>query len=204
MNYAVVLLGLGILAKYAYENVPDEVFVRLGKPLKIAFFMCLVGAISCGAVTSVLNLAQPVAADSKSSAGGEVEILSKQIATLQVKVESMEKSLQNLQESIGEPTITTKSKDSTKKKDSFKEKETDAKASSTSKNDSGDTEVSKCAGASVVTANVYLRARASTSSHVLTLIPRGTSIHVLNTTGDWNKVRYGNFKGYVAKRYCSK
>lgn len=53
------------------------------------------------------------------------------------------------------------------------------------------------------TANVNLRSGASKSSSVLTVIPRGTKVPVLGTSGSWTKVTYDGKTGYVSSQYLT-
>lgn len=53
------------------------------------------------------------------------------------------------------------------------------------------------------TANLNLRAGASTSYRILLTIPKGSSISVYSTTNGWSYVSYQNTYGYVSKTYLS-
>lgn len=60
---------------------------------------------------------------------------------------------------------------------------------------------------SKVTSTLNVRKEASTMSAILTTIPSGTVVYILNTSGDWYKIRvtYGGqtYTGYVAKEYIT-
>ena len=51
------------------------------------------------------------------------------------------------------------------------------------------------------TANVNLRAKASTNSSVLATVPKGKNITYLSKSGSWYKVKYGSRTGYVSAKY---
>lgn len=51
------------------------------------------------------------------------------------------------------------------------------------------------------TAKVVLRKSADKDSKALQTIPEGEEVDLLGTSGSWYKVRYGNFSGYVMKKY---
>ena len=48
---------------------------------------------------------------------------------------------------------------------------------------------------------VVLRSESSKTSTALQTIPEGEEITVIRTSGDWFRVRYGNFTGYIMKQY---
>ncbi|MBQ8670487.1 MAG: peptidoglycan-binding protein [Oscillospiraceae bacterium] len=50
-------------------------------------------------------------------------------------------------------------------------------------------------------AKVVLRKSADKDSKALQTLPEGEEVDVLGTSGSWYKVRYGNFTGYVMKKY---
>lgn len=51
------------------------------------------------------------------------------------------------------------------------------------------------------TAKVVLRKSADKDSKALQTIPEGEEVDLLGSSGSWYKVRYGNFSGYVMKKY---
>ena len=53
----------------------------------------------------------------------------------------------------------------------------------------------------VNTSSLKLRQSASTSAKVLQTLDKGDSLNVLSATGDWYKVTYGKYTGYVMKKY---
>jgi peptidoglycan hydrolase-like protein with peptidoglycan-binding domain len=55
--------------------------------------------------------------------------------------------------------------------------------------------------AGTANASVVLREESSKSSKALQTIPQGDEVSVLRASGDWYRVRYGSFTGYVMKRY---
>lgn len=50
-------------------------------------------------------------------------------------------------------------------------------------------------------AKVVLRKEANKDSKALQTLPVGEDVEILSSTGDWYKVRYGKFTGYVMKKY---
>ena len=59
-------------------------------------------------------------------------------------------------------------------------------------------------GTSVGTVNcttLNLRAKATKDSKALQTLSKGDELTILDTTGDWYKVSYGRFTGYVMKKY---
>ena len=52
-----------------------------------------------------------------------------------------------------------------------------------------------------LTAKVVLRKSASKDSKAVQTLPEGDEVTVLDSSGDWYKVRYGNYSGYVMKSY---
>ena len=50
-------------------------------------------------------------------------------------------------------------------------------------------------------AKVVLRKEADKESKALQTLPVGEEVDILSSTGDWYKVRYGKFTGYVMKKY---
>lgn len=53
----------------------------------------------------------------------------------------------------------------------------------------------------VTSAKVVLRKSADKESKALQSVPEGEEVDILKTSGDWYKVRYGNFTGYMMKKY---
>ena len=51
--------------------------------------------------------------------------------------------------------------------------------------------------------SLNLRAKASKSSKALQTLARGDTVHILSTSGDWYKVSYGKYTGFVMKEYIS-
>jgi uncharacterized protein YgiM (DUF1202 family) len=51
------------------------------------------------------------------------------------------------------------------------------------------------------TAGVYVRASATTSSRILTILPRGTKVTITGTSGVWRKVTAGGHVGWVHSNY---
>lgn len=59
-------------------------------------------------------------------------------------------------------------------------------------------------GAATVTASALnMRSEASASSSIVTCLPRGTTVIVLNKTGSWYKVSYKDYTGYMSAEYLS-
>ena len=52
-------------------------------------------------------------------------------------------------------------------------------------------------------ANLNLRENKSTSSNVITVIPAGSKIEVLDAAEDWYEVMYNGQTGYVFNEYLS-
>lgn len=52
-------------------------------------------------------------------------------------------------------------------------------------------------------AKVVLRKSTSTDSKALQTLPAGEEVDILGTSGSWYKVSYGNFTGYILKKYVS-
>ncbi len=52
-----------------------------------------------------------------------------------------------------------------------------------------------------LTARVVLRKAADQSSAAVQTLPQGDAVKVLSTSGDWYKVGYGKYGGYVMKKY---
>ena len=56
----------------------------------------------------------------------------------------------------------------------------------------------------VTTANLNLRAEASTTSSVITTIPKGTSVEIVDkSNNDWYKVSYNGQTGYASSKYIT-
>ena len=53
----------------------------------------------------------------------------------------------------------------------------------------------------VNTSSLKLRQKASTSAKVLQTLDKGDALDVISATGDWYKVKYGKYTGYVMKKY---
>ncbi len=53
------------------------------------------------------------------------------------------------------------------------------------------------------TANLRLRAKGSTSSATLAVIPKGTKLTILGTSGSWSKVRYAGKTGWSSNSYLA-
>ena len=53
----------------------------------------------------------------------------------------------------------------------------------------------------ITTAKVVLRKEASKNSKALQTLPKGEDVTILSQSGDWYKVNYGRFTGYVMKKY---
>ncbi|HWR22272.1 MAG TPA: SH3 domain-containing protein [Feifaniaceae bacterium] len=53
------------------------------------------------------------------------------------------------------------------------------------------------------TANVYLRAKASSTGAVLTTIPKGSALSILGSSGEYYQAQYGSLTGYLVKKYVS-
>lgn len=52
--------------------------------------------------------------------------------------------------------------------------------------------------------NLNLREEKSTTANILTVIPKGSNVEVLDAEEDWYKVKYNNLIGYVYSVYLSK
>lgn len=61
--------------------------------------------------------------------------------------------------------------------------------------------VAHAAQGKVNTSSLVLRKSASKTSKALQTLDRGDTLEVLSSTGDWYKVSYGKYSGYVMKRY---
>ena len=66
----------------------------------------------------------------------------------------------------------------------------------------GETEAASTA-AGTTTANVYLRAKASSTGTVLTTIPKGSTLSILGSSGEYYHAQYGSLTGYLVQKYVS-
>ena len=66
----------------------------------------------------------------------------------------------------------------------------------------GETEAASTSMAAT-TANVYLRAKASSTGAALTTIPKGATLTILGSSGDYYQAQYGSLSGYLVKKYVS-
>ncbi len=66
----------------------------------------------------------------------------------------------------------------------------------------GETEAASTASGTT-TANVYLRAKASSTGTVLTTIPKGSTLSILGSSGEYYQAQYGSLTGYLVKKYVS-
>ena len=48
-----------------------------------------------------------------------------------------------------------------------------------------------------------VREKASTSSNIVTVLPKNASFEVTGEDGDWYKIKYNDYTGYVSKQYVS-
>jgi hypothetical protein len=55
----------------------------------------------------------------------------------------------------------------------------------------------------VTATKLNIREQATTQSEALRCVVKGTKLTILDSTGDWYRVRYGKVEGYVAKEYVS-
>ena len=53
-------------------------------------------------------------------------------------------------------------------------------------------------------ANLNLRSSKSTSGDIITVIPQGSKVEILDGAEDWYEVIYNNQRGYVYNQYLSK
>lgn len=51
--------------------------------------------------------------------------------------------------------------------------------------------------------SIYVREEPSTSSNIVTTLVRNTDVTVIGENGDWYKVRYGTYNGYIYKELLS-
>lgn len=61
--------------------------------------------------------------------------------------------------------------------------------------------ISKAATVEITTETLNLRKEASTDSDIVALISEGDECEVLEDEGDWYKVKYGEYTGYISKEY---
>ncbi len=66
----------------------------------------------------------------------------------------------------------------------------------------GETEAASTA-TGTTTANVYLRAKASSTGSVLTTVPKGATLTILGSSGEYYQAQYGSKTGYLVKKYVS-
>lgn len=66
----------------------------------------------------------------------------------------------------------------------------------------GETEAANTA-TGTATANVYLRAKASSTGTVLTTIHKGATLSILGSSGEYYQAQYGSLTGYLVKKYVS-
>ena len=66
------------------------------------------------------------------------------------------------------------------------------------------TNMVKAATVKVTTETLFLREKASTSSSVLTMIGEDEKCELLGEEGDWYKVKYKTYTGYISKDYATK
>lgn len=188
MNYALVFLVLGIIVKFVYENVPDNVYVKLGKSLKVLFLLFMIASVGCGAGSITLSFVQPVSADSNV---GDTSVYEQQIATLQVQLEdcrtqldAVNATLEILQNDNDEQEVEVAIEENVNKESVEKEKQED------------DTKTVK------VLSDVYLRSKANSSSKVKCVLKKGTKLVVTDSKGSWLKVKHKGTTGYVSKKFC--
>ena len=56
----------------------------------------------------------------------------------------------------------------------------------------------------VTASSLILRSSASKASSALQTLPKGTTVSITGSSGDWYRVTYGKYKGYVMKKYITK
>lgn len=76
---------------------------------------------------------------------------------------------------------------------------------STSKNTSNNktSKSPKIKTAYVTASNLNVRDGKGTNYKVKAVLPYGTKVEILQETGEWSKIKYGNSKGYAASRYLN-
>lgn len=62
--------------------------------------------------------------------------------------------------------------------------------------------ISKAATVKITTETLNLRKEATTESNIVALISEGEECEVLGEEGDWYKVQYGEYTGYISKEYA--
>lgn len=55
----------------------------------------------------------------------------------------------------------------------------------------------------VSASNLNVRSGKGTNYGIRGVLPNGTKVEILQNTGEWSKIRYGNLEGYVARKYLS-
>lgn len=53
------------------------------------------------------------------------------------------------------------------------------------------------------TGGLNLRATPDSNGGIITVIPQGTSLTVISTSGDWDQVNYSNQNGWISKDYVT-
>ncbi len=56
----------------------------------------------------------------------------------------------------------------------------------------------------VSTSALVMRSSASKTSAALQTLPKGTSVNITGSSGEWYRITYGRYKGYVMKKYVTK
>ena len=56
----------------------------------------------------------------------------------------------------------------------------------------------------VSTSALVMRSSASKTSAALQTLPKGTSVNITGSSGDWYRITYGRYKGYAMKKYITK
>ena len=54
-----------------------------------------------------------------------------------------------------------------------------------------------------LSAKVVLRKSTDSDSKALQTLPEGDTVDILSTSGDWYKINYGEYTGYVLKKYVT-
>lgn len=62
--------------------------------------------------------------------------------------------------------------------------------------------ISKAATVEIITETLNLRKKATTESDIVALISIGEECELLGEEGDWYKVQYGEYTGYISKEYA--
>lgn len=55
----------------------------------------------------------------------------------------------------------------------------------------------------VTASNLNVRSGKGTNYGIKAILPNGTKVEILQETGDWSKIKYGNSEGYVTSRYLT-